>query len=45
MPIRKDKPIGNVLGANFSWSGLLDATADVYAGVSFRHTYLLYEHC
>lgn len=32
--IRKDKPIGNVLGAGFSWDGLADAAADVYLGVS-----------
>ncbi|KAF2220042.1 integral plasma membrane protein [Elsinoe ampelina] len=31
----KDKPIGNVLGAGFSWDGLLDAAADVYAGYMF----------
>lgn len=31
----KDKPIGNVLGASFSWDGLLDAAADVYAGYVF----------
>ena len=30
---RKDKPIGNVLGAQFEWAGLLDAAADIYAGV------------
>ncbi|TKX24517.1 hypothetical protein C1H76_3124 [Elsinoe australis] len=31
----KDKPIGNVLGAGFSWDGLADAAADVYLGFVF----------
>ncbi|KAF2155345.1 calcofluor white hypersensitive protein [Myriangium duriaei CBS 260.36] len=31
----KDKPIGNVLGAKFSWDGVLDAAADIYAGYVF----------
>lgn len=33
-PYRKDKPVANVLGTSFSWSGLLDAAADIFAGVS-----------
>jgi hypothetical protein len=30
----KDKPIGQVFDARFSWDELLDAAADVYLGVS-----------
>ncbi|KAI4279393.1 MAG: hypothetical protein LQ337_000316 [Flavoplaca oasis] len=31
----KDKPIGNVFGAQFSWAEALDAAADVYNGFVF----------
>lgn len=31
---RKDKPVGNILGAQFLWAHALDAAADVYNGVS-----------
>ncbi|PNS21272.1 Protein cwh43 [Sphaceloma murrayae] len=31
----KDKPVGNALGASFSWDGLLDAGADVFSGYIF----------
>jgi hypothetical protein len=37
----KDGPIGQVFDARFSWSGLMDAAADVYLGVS---ALLLTEH-
>ena len=33
---RKDKPVNTIFGSGFSWSEAIDATADVYNGVSTR---------
>ena len=32
--IRKDKPVGQILGSGFSWSEAVDAAAEIYNGVS-----------
>ena len=32
--IRKDEPVGHILGSGFSWSEAVDVAADIYNGVS-----------